>query len=188
MKKILPLALALVLLGACGPKKETKTDDNKETLPSSLPILSQSDSSKESKRVKLAFPKGEGTSQQSQIIDYQGDQFLALTMEDLSPLTAELQEAVQQFGAEETQKMLNESFAQDEANKALRDLAGFSLTYEIVDNQLKRSSHYDFKKLNLEQAEAIPVLKSAGLKELVKLKPTDYIERQKQNGAIEVAD
>ena len=188
MKKLLLVSLVLLLLGACGQKKKEEGAETKESLPTSLPILSQSESASQLKKVKLAFPKGEGRSQQSQIIEYQGEQFLSLTMEDLSPLSAELQEAVNQIGAQEAQKALNESFAQDEANASLRDLEGFSLTYEIVGQDLKRTSHYDFQKLDLDKAQAVPALQSAGLKELVKLKPSDYIERQKQNGAIEVKD
>ena len=187
MKKIvLFLGFALLTLTACGQKKtNTSSSDSKDKLDTTLPIIANAEKNTVVTRT-LVFPKAEDGSQQKQIVTYKGEEFLGLVLEQVTPTADDLKQAVAEYGLEEAQTVLNQSLEIDEHYQRVKNLPGFSMSLQILnENELKRVTNLDFQVLDIHKAAEMEYLKALNLKDLVKVKPTQYVENQLLNGATE---
>ena len=185
-KTVLLLGVALLVLTGCGSKKSNSgTASSKDKIDTTLPIIANAEKNTVMTRT-LVFPKNEDGSQQKQIVTYKGDQFLGLTLEQISPNADDLKQAIAQYGIEEAQNLLNKSLEEDANYQQVKDLPGFSTSLQILnENELKRLTTLDFQTLDVEKAANTEYLKGLKLKELLKIKPAQYIDNQIVNGATE---
>ena len=169
-KTVLLLGVALLVLTGCGSKKSNSgTASSKDKIDTTLPIIANAEKNTVMTRT-LVFPKNEDGSQQKQIVTYKGDQFLGLTLD----------------GIDEAQNLLNKSLEEDANYQQVKDLPGFSTSLQILnENELKRLTTLDFQTLDVEKAANTEYLKGLKLKELLKIKPAQYIDNQIVNGASE---
>ena len=185
-KTVLLLGVALLVLTGCGSKKSNSgTVSSKDKIDTTLPIIANAEKNTVMTRT-LVFPKNEDGSQQKQIVTYKGDQFLGLTLEQISPNADDLKQAIAQYGIDEAQNLLNKSLEEDANYQQVKDLSGFSTSLQILnENELKRVTTLDFQTLDVEKAANTEYLKGLKLKELLKIKPAQYIDNQIVNGASE---
>ena len=83
-------------------------------------------------------------------------------------------------------KICYKSLEEDANYQQVKDLPGFSTSLQILnENELKRLTTLDFQTLDVEKAANTEYLKGLKLKELLKIKPAQYIDNQIVNGASE---
>lgn len=189
MKKIvLLLGLVLLTLTACGQKKShtaSSASTSEDKLDTTLPIISNAEKNTVVTKT-LVFPKTENGSQQKQVVTYKDEQFLSLSIEQVSPNAEDLKQAIKEYGVEEARAVLNRSLEADEHYQQVKDLPGFSMSLQILnENELKRVTNLDFQTLDVDKAAETEYLKALKLKELLKMNPAQYVENQLLNGAKE---
>ena len=183
-KTVLLMGLVLLTLTACGQKKShtaSSASTSEDKLDTTLPIISNAEKNTVVTKT-LVFPKTENGSQQKQVVTYKDEQFLSLSIEQVSPNADDLKQAIKEYGVEEAQTVLNRSLEYQQ----VKDLPGFSMSLQILnENELKRVTNLDFQTLDVDKAAETEYLKALKLKELLKMNPAQYVENQLLNGAKE---
>ena len=187
-KRYILLVLGLICLTACSVKKTTSTNkDSAKKLDNSIsgkPLWNKTEEELDQLVTKkIAFPEREGVVQ-TQVITYQGKEWLTLTMEQIQSANDEIKSAITEVGIEETQKALEESINSDEKYQQAKNLPGFSYQVEITpDQKLKITTTYDLKLFNLDEMDKLEYFRGFNLRNILELTPSQYIENRLQHGA-----
>ena len=179
------VAISLMFLVACSAKKSAeKNNHSTETLTSAAPVWNKTEEERNQLVTKkISFPEKEGVTQ-TQIVTYQGKEWVSLTMEQVQPANDEIKNALAEVGAEETQKALDEALEKDEKYQQAKNLAGFSYKIELTpEQQLKFTTTYDLKKLKLDEMDKLEYFKGSNLRSILEFTPAKYIETREDAGA-----
>lgn len=194
MKKILLLAVSLLVLAACGnntstnqsskASSQTETSSSDSGISTMLPILSDEDKTAEVMTKTLVFPPSENGAVLRQIITYQGKAYLKIVLEQTSPVETNIQEAINQIGLEETRKQFAEALTKDENFQKAKAIPGVELNLELTDdNKMKMTSVLNIQSLDLPKFEASSYFKGVDLRGITKLSPEEYILNRQSAGA-----
>ena len=107
-------------------------------------------------------------------------------MNNTTPVSDELKNAIQEVGLEEAQRLMVESMGKDEKLQQARTLPGFTIELTLPnENEYQTVITYDFTQLDTKKAVELEYFKSANIADLLKLTPTEYMNNLLRNGAKE---
>ena len=134
----------------------------------------------------FVLPTDEKGIRQEQTITYQGEQLQKLVMTNTTPCQWWIENAIQEVGLEEAQRLMVESMDKDEQLQTSRTP---SRLYHWTDRTkwkwIPNGHRLWFHPVGYQKAVELEYFKSANIADLLKLTPTEYMNNLLRNGAKE---